>query len=108
MGGRRIPVHGGPGDPHGELNMIESGFDRRYGFGPVVHGSSYVQVVTWHDGPCPDARTILTYSQSSNPRSPFASDQQPLFGRKAWVPEHFCRGDVLRHTLEHDGAAAGG
>ena len=98
-GGRRIPVHGGAGDPHGELNMIESGFDPRSGFGPVVHGSSYVQVVTWHDGPCPDARTILTYSQSSNPRSPFATDQQPLFARKEWVPERFCRGDVVRHTL---------
>ena len=99
-GGRRIPVSGGPGDPNGEFNMIESVFDRAHGFGPVRHGSSYVQVVTWHDGPCPDSHTILTYSQSANPRSPYSSDQQPMFGRKAWVREHFCRADVLAHTLD--------
>jgi len=57
-------------------------------------------VVTWHDGPCPDSRTILTYSQSANPRSPYSSDQQPMFGRKAWMREHFCRADVLAHTLD--------
>ena len=49
--------------------------------------------------PCPDAATILTYSESSNPGSPFHSDQTRLFSRKQWVPEYFCRQAVLRHTL---------
>jgi acyl-homoserine-lactone acylase len=97
--GRRIPIHGGPGDPHGQFNAIESGFVPRRGFTEVAGGSSYVQVVTWNDGPCPDAATILTYSQSANPRSPFFADQGPLFSRKQWVPVRFCRADVLRHTL---------
>jgi acyl-homoserine-lactone acylase len=98
-GGRRIPIHGGPGDPHGQFNAIESGFVPGRGFGEVEGGSSYVEVVTWHDGPCPDAATILTYSQSTNPRSRYFADQGPLFSRKQWVPARFCRDDVLRHTL---------
>jgi acyl-homoserine-lactone acylase len=96
---QRIAIHGGRGDPHGEFNAIESEFVPGKGFAEVAGGSSYVQVVTWNDGPCPDAATILTYSQSANPRSPFFADQGPLFSRKQWVPVRFCRGDVLRHTL---------
>ena len=98
-GGRRIPIHGGPGDPHGQFNAIETGFRPGQGFAEVAGGSSYVQAVTWNDGPCPDAATILTYSQSANPRSPFFADQGPLFSRKQWVPVRFCRRDVIRHTL---------
>jgi acyl-homoserine-lactone acylase len=98
-GGLRIPIHGGPGDPHGQFNAIESQFVPGQGFGEVAGGSSYVQVVTWNDGPCPDAATILTYSQSANPRSAYFADQGPLFSRKQWVPERFCRADILRHTL---------
>ena len=98
-GGRRIAIHGGPGDPHGQFNAIESEFVPGQGFGEVAAGSSYVQVVTWNDGPCPDAAAILTYSQSTNPRSPFFADQGPLFSRKQWVPVRFCRRDVVRHTL---------
>ena len=61
--------------------------------------TSYVQAVTWNDGPCPEAATILTYSQSANPRSPFFGDQTRLFSRKEWVPVRFCRADVLRNTV---------
>jgi acyl-homoserine-lactone acylase len=96
--GRSIPIHGGPGDPNGDFNAISAPFRAGQGFGEPVHGSSFVQVVTWHKGRCPDARTILTYSQSTNPTSPFFADQAPLFSRKQWVPDRFCRADVLRVT----------
>jgi acyl-homoserine-lactone acylase len=96
--GRRIPLHGGPGDPYGQFNVIASPFDRRNGVGEAQFGDTYIQAVTWNAGPCPDAATILTYSQSTNPRSPFFADQAPLFRRKQWVPVRFCRRDVLRHT----------
>src|SRR5215218_5431297 len=98
-GGRRIAIHGGPGDPHGQFNAIESVPAPGQPLGVPAGGSSYLQVVTWTDGPCPDAATILSYSQSANPRSPYFADQGPLFSRKQWVTERFCRGDVLRHTL---------
>jgi acyl-homoserine-lactone acylase len=97
--GRRIAIHGGQADPNGQFNAIESPFVPGLGFAQVAAGSTYLQTVTWNDGPCPDASTILTYSQSANPRSPFSADQGPLFSRKQWVPVRFCRGDVLRHTL---------
>jgi acyl-homoserine-lactone acylase len=98
-GGERIPIHGGPGDPNGEFNAIYTTFTPGQGFGPVTLGSSYVQVVSWPGGPCPDTRTILTYSESSNPTSPFAFDQTKMFSRKQWVHERFCRADVLAHTV---------
>jgi acyl-homoserine-lactone acylase len=94
--GERIPIHGGPGDPDGDFNAINVGFDAAKGVKAIEHGSSYVQVVTWNDkSACPDARTILTYSQSVNPDSPFYSDQTKMFSQKRWVKDLFCRKDVL-------------
>jgi acyl-homoserine-lactone acylase len=94
-----VPIHGGPGDPNGNFNAIYSSFTHGSGFTPVHDGSSYVQAVTWNDSPCPDARTILTYSLSTNPTSPYHSDQTQLFSRKEWVPQYFCPADVRAHTL---------
>jgi acyl-homoserine-lactone acylase len=91
LNGQRIPIHGGPGDPDGGFNAINVGWLPGKGVAAPEHGSSYVQVVTWRRGSCPDARTILTYSQSTNPKSPFFSDQTKLFSRKKWVAERFCQ-----------------
>ncbi len=96
--GRRIPIHGGTADPNGQFNAIYAPFRAGKGFSEPEDGSSFVQAVTWHNSHCPDARTILTYSQSTNPSSPFFSDQASLFSRKQWVPDRFCRADVLRVT----------
>jgi acyl-homoserine-lactone acylase len=96
--GHRIPIHGGPGDPNGEFNAIYTDFTSGAGFGEPYTGSSYVQAVTWHSGPCPDARTILTYSESTNPGSPWFADQTAMFSRKQWVRELFCGADVARGT----------
>ena len=102
-----IPIHGGPGDPNGDFNAIYATFDPGKGFEPIQEGSSYVQAVTWHDSPCPDARTILTYSLSTNPRSPFFDDQTAMFGRKRWVHERFCSADVKKHTVSITRVASG-
>jgi len=96
--GRRIPIHGGVGDPNGQFNAIWTSFEKNR-FTEPVGGSSYVQVVTWNRGRCPDAATILTYSQSENPRSRWYADQTRLFSAKQWVPERFCASDVRRHTI---------
>ncbi len=102
-----IPIHGGPGDPNGNFNAIYATFDPGKGFEPVHEGSSYVQAVTWHAGPCPDARTILTYSLSTNPRSPFFDDQTAMFSRKRWVTQRFCAKDVKAHTVTTTTVASG-
>jgi acyl-homoserine-lactone acylase len=96
--GVRIPLHGGPGDPDGEFNALGVPWTGS-GFAENEFGSSYVQVVTWSKKACPEAATILTYSLSSNPESPYAGDQTELFSKKQWLPEHFCSKDVLEHTI---------
>jgi acyl-homoserine-lactone acylase len=98
-GGQKIPLHGGPGDPNGEFNAIYTDWIPGQGLSDPTLGSSYVQVVTWHNSACPDVRTILTYSLSANPISPFYADQTKLFSQKRWVTERFCTADVLAHTV---------
>jgi acyl-homoserine-lactone acylase len=97
-GGKKIPITGGPGDPNGNFNAISAPWNGK-GFDDVQHGSSYVQVVTWNDGPCPDARTILTYSESTDPTRSDSSDQTKLFAKKKWVKTPFCQKDIVRKTL---------
>ncbi|MEA2479749.1 MAG: acyl-homoserine-lactone acylase, partial [Thermoleophilaceae bacterium] len=106
-GKTRIPIHGGPGDPNGQFNAISAPFTAGKGFGDIEHGSSYVQVVTWNKSACPDARTILTYSLSTDPTSPHYADQTKLFSKKRWVRDLFCRKDVLRGTKSTTSVARG-
>ncbi|MYW66934.1 acylase [Streptomyces sp. SID8379] len=95
-GGERIPVHGGT-ESLGVWNKVEPNWDAQGGgYTEVVHGSSYIQAVGWDGGSCPVARTMLTYSQSSNPNSAHYSDQTHLFSRKKWVSERFCEKDILK------------
>jgi acyl-homoserine-lactone acylase len=96
--GVRTPIHGGPGDPNGDFNAIGTAFTPSKGFGPILGGSSFVQVVSWNNGPCPIGGSILTYSQSENPASPHFDDQTKLFSQKRWIPDRFCMTSVLRDT----------
>jgi hypothetical protein len=44
-------------------------------------------------------RTILTYSQSASPESPWFADQTRMFSRKEWVDVPFCPGELDRARL---------
>lgn len=77
----RIPVHGGDG-ALGVLN-VQMMVPTQGGVTPR-HGSSYVQVVGF-DETGPVADTILTYSQSPDPQSPWYGDQTRLYSEKKWV-----------------------
>ncbi|CAM5278283.1 penicillin acylase family protein [Streptomyces abikoensis] len=94
--GKRIPVAGGA-DALGIWNMIESApwDSARGGYSEVRHGSSYIQAVGFDGGPCPVARTLLTYGQSSDPASPHSADQTRLFSAGRMVPGRFCEKDIL-------------
>jgi acyl-homoserine-lactone acylase len=92
--GRKIAIHGGD-EFEGVLNKVESqgqslidpkGYD-------INFGSSYLQVVGF-DERGPVAQAILTYGQSSDPASPYAYDQLPLFAAKQWHPLPFHRADI--------------
>ena len=67
-----------------------------------------MQAVAFTDGACPvTPRTILTYSQSANARSPFYADQTRMYSRKQWNPVPFCRPDVLAQTVSTTRLGAG-
>ena len=89
------------GRPDGEFNAIYQDVFDKSGRGqePTI-GSSYIQVVTWHSSHgCPDAHTILTYSESANPKSRWYDDQTKLFSQRKWEAEDFCTKAVDAHTL---------
>jgi len=96
-GSEQIPIHGGPGGL-GVFNAISAPFRAGKGFPDIVHGSSFVMAAHLDGTRCPDSRSILTYSQSINPESPFYADQTRLYSRKSWVDMRFCTEEVLRDS----------
>ncbi|MDQ0758223.1 penicillin acylase family protein [Streptomyces canus] len=93
--GKRIAVPGGT-ESLGVWNKVEPVWNPAGGgYTEVTTGSSYIQAVGWDGGRCPVARTLLTYSQSSNPNSPHFSDQTRLFSAEKWVTSRFCEKDIL-------------
>jgi acyl-homoserine-lactone acylase len=93
-GTEKISIHGGPGVP-GTFNAINVRGLSGTGYGDVPHGSSFVQVVAFNGTPCPDTATILTYSQSTNPNSPYYADQTRMFSNKQWVTDEFCESQIM-------------
>ena len=92
--GSRIPVPGGPGH-HGMFSYINTGFTEGKGYTPIVHGNSYIQVVTWNEDGTPDARGILTYSQSPEADSTHYYDQTELYARGEWLQLPFTEEEIL-------------
>ncbi|KNB52312.1 penicillin acylase family protein [Streptomyces caatingaensis] len=94
-GGKRLPIPGGSHDL-GVWNVVQSRWDAARGaYTDVRSGTSYLQAVGFDGGPCPVARTLLTYSQSSDPASPHYSDQTELFSAGRMVKARFCEKDIL-------------
>ena len=100
-----IPLGGGTGDAVGNANALasrwpEANADR---YRPVTYGSSHIQAIAFLSGGRVNARTILTYGQSENPRSRWSSDQTRMFSRGEWV--HFAwtpaqiRRDLVRKLV---------
>ncbi|KDN79602.1 penicillin amidase [Streptomyces olindensis] len=93
-GGERLAVPGGSGRL-GVWNVLEPRWDAAAGgYTEVPFGSSHLQAVGWDGGSCPVARTLLAYSQSSNPDSPHFADQTRLFSGEKWVTSRFCEKDI--------------
>jgi acyl-homoserine-lactone acylase len=99
--GERIGLPGGLG-AQGVLNVITPApWDPAHGDTEVVHGSSYIQAVSFTGDRCPDAANLLTYSQSSNPNSPHYADQTAVFAASHWVRARFCESDILHSPDLH-------
>jgi acyl-homoserine-lactone acylase len=91
----RIPIHGAP-HALGVLNVVTPVWNPAGGNVEIVHGSSFIQVVGFGRTGTPDVSTLLTYSQSSDPTSPYFADQTRLFSRGEWVRERFSQPDILK------------
>ena len=96
-----IPLGGGTGDAAGNANALASRWpqqntdhDR-----PVTYGSSHIQAIAFLPGGRLLARTILTYGQSENPRSPWSSDQTRMFSKKRWVSFPWTAAEIRRQLI---------
>jgi acyl-homoserine-lactone acylase len=89
--GERIPLHGGVADAMGIANDMEGAGGA---FAPILTGSTFVMAVelTRHG---PRAKTLMTYSQSSDTASPFAFDQTRLFSQRQWLVDRYTLADIL-------------
>ncbi|HEY0499671.1 MAG TPA: penicillin acylase family protein [Kutzneria sp.] len=97
VGGPAVPVPGCT-NPEGCFNIVSGqdagalGADGR--FAPVIFGSSFMMVAQLTPrGPV--ARTLLSYSESSNPDSPHHGDQTRLFAAKRWVTDRYTEAEIL-------------
>jgi len=92
----KIPVHGGEGGD-GVLNAQQSRWNAAAkGYVPY-HGSSYIQVVTF-DAKGPVADAVLSYSQSTDPASPYYADQTWLYSKKGWHRLPFHAADIAKEA----------
>ena len=90
--GIKIPIHGGA-QGEGVFNVITSAGLSAAGYAEVVHGTSYIQTVTFDDtGPV--AQALLTYSESTDPVSPHYADQTLRYSEKQWIPLPFQQGEI--------------
>jgi acyl-homoserine-lactone acylase len=93
--GEIIPIHGGSGGS-GVYNAISPGSPvAGVGFTPIFGGSSYIQAVSFgRRGP--DARAIVTYSQSTDVNSAHFSDMTRLFSDYGWVSMPFRQPEIRK------------
>ncbi len=96
-----IALGGGLGDQAGNANALASRnpAQNKDAYKAVTYGSSHIQAISFLGRGAVDARTILTYGQSENPRSPWSSDQTVLFGRKQWVSFPFTPTQIRRTRI---------
>jgi acyl-homoserine-lactone acylase len=90
-----LPVAGAPG-PVGIVNnfytRVEKGQKRRYG----VAGTSFVSVVEF--GPKVQARSLLVFGESADPKSPYNFDQAQLYSRKQFKPAWFTLEEIKSNS----------
>lgn len=99
---QRIPIFGGDGGD-GAFAIATSRpskalTDEGYG---IDYGNSYIQAVTWDDRGNPVAEGFVTYSQSTDPASPYYMDMTEAYSEKQWIKFPFTESEVIRDTEEH-------
>lgn len=89
-----IPVFGGEGF-EGSFTIASSrGDGLSDGTYDVTYGNSYIQTVTWGDDGQPRAEGFVTYSQSTDPASPWFSDMTEEYSAKRWIRFPWAEADI--------------
>ncbi|MFV8570625.1 penicillin acylase family protein [Marinobacter sp.] len=84
--GDRIPVFGGESFEGAFTIAATKGVGLADGEGyPVTYGNSYIQTVSWREDGTPLAEGFITYSQSTDPASPYYRDMTESYSEKQWV-----------------------
>ena len=98
----KIGIPGGSGS-QGMFSVITSRFDANNGgYNPITHGNSYIQAVTWNDDGTPNAKAILTYSQSPEPDSEFYSDMTKLYSQSQWIDLPFTEEQIATQQIREE------
>ena len=95
----KVGIPGGSGSA-GMFSNISAPLTSGKGNTPVLSGNSYIQVVTWDDAGNPDARAILTYSQSQEPESPHYADQTRLYSKGQWIQLPFTEAQIQSDLIK--------
>ena len=101
--GVRLPIHGASGSIG--FSVITSDLVEGEGYSGIYHGNSYMQAVTWDESDCPDAYSIISYSQSTDPASEHYADATELYSKGGWIDMPFCEAardeqEVRRETVQ--------
>ncbi|MFK7914029.1 MAG: penicillin acylase family protein [Pseudomonadales bacterium] len=91
--GERIGIPGGEGWA-GMFSMIRTKLSKDQGYSPIVHGNSYIQVVSWDQQGNIDPRGMLTYSQSPEPESDHYQDLTKLYSQGQWIQLPFTEAQI--------------
>jgi len=84
-GDLRIPISGGGGNEiYNAMQSVPVGNGQMNAF----YGSSIVMTVSF-EGDTPQAQGFLTYSQSTDPKSPYYADQTQRFSKLDWISYPF-------------------
>lgn len=90
---KNIPIPGGQGWA-GMFSMIMADLDAEKGYSPIVHGNSYIQVVSWDERGRVQPSAMLTYSQSPEPESPHYSDLTEIYAQGGWIDLPFTEAEI--------------